>query len=456
MLEFMPEPDAPKLAEQIVAFANALGGIIVVGMDERKRIHADAIIDLEPILGRALDQCAPPFEASDVPEWHLEELPNGHVVTIAVKPTPYPLSVASKGMYVRSGTLNIRMSPEQAARGERGRYTLAYESRSFEENGVPGATLADFDEDIIEEYRRNRIKRGPRGEAFTRTELLRDAGAVDASGQPTVAGILLFGRYPERFFPQVGVVVVRFPGTSIVAPSVKSTERYSSRAEFVGPAARLVERTWEALFKEIHVRVGVKPARSDSPARQETYEYPSEAVREAVVNAICHRDYAISGRRIEIHLFQDRLEIISPGGLPGHVTLDNIFDTHYSRNPRLVRGLYCWAYIEEMGQGMDIIRASLRRDHHPDPELKAAEQTFTVILRNAVDEAERDYGEQFNPRQVLALKFLEANERITNRQYQELCPNVSPETLRLDLRDLVEKRILLRIGDKRGTYYVRK
>ena len=98
----------------------------------------------------------------------------------------------------------------------------------------------------------------------------------------------------------------------------------------------------------------------------------------------------------------------------------------------------------------------MRREHHPSPEFRDTGRSFTVRFFSAIDEIELLYGDQLNLRQIEALHFLAKKGRITNRQYRELCPDVSPETLRLDLRDMVEKGILFKIGDKRGTYYVRK
>lgn len=445
MLEFLPELDAGRLAELLVSFANALGGTIVVGMDEQGRIYPGVAENLEPVLQRALQLCDPPFTTSNQPDYYAEETPEGQIAAIFVHPTPYQVMVEGRGVFVRSGKLNVRLSPEQALRGRR-----ATPSLSYEDEVVIGATLNDLDESIIEEYQRNRIKRGPIGESLTLTELLRDAGAIDAAGLPTVAGMLLFGKRPQQFLPQAGVLVVRFQGTS-VREAARSGLRYSRRVEVTGPAARVIERAWEVLFEEIHHQ-----PRVEGLQRQETYDYPPEAVREALVNAICHRDYSIQGQRVEIRLFDDRMEIMSPGGLPGHITLENILDEHYSRNPRLVRGLYYWGYIEELGQGMDIIYDSMSRAHHPPPQLKDTGRNFTVTLFNAVDTDAIEFGEDLNPRQMRALQFLAQHERITNSQYQQLCPEVTPETLRLDLKDLVEKGILLRIGDKRGTYYIRK
>jgi len=445
MLEYLADPDARTLAELVVAFANGAGGTIIVGMDEHGHLNPGVSDDLEPVLARALALCEPRFAESEIPHWYYEEIPEGQIATIVVRPTPYQMSLEGREVYVRSGRTNMRLASDIA---ERARTSGA--QASFEDQSVAGAALEDFDEEIIEEYRQNRIRRGPRGETLSRAELLRDAGAIDVQGHPTGVGILLFGRNPQLYFPQVGVVLVRFRGTSLREAAV-GPERYSRRIELTGPAPRLVERTWQALFDEIH-----QSSVANGLARQERYEYPVEAVREAVVNAICHRDYSLSGQRIEIRLFDDHMEITSPGRLPGHITLDNLLDEHYSRNPRLVRGLYYWGYIEELGQGIDIIMDAMRREHHPAPEFREGARSFTVALGNEIDQVELEYGEDLSPRQVLALRFLKENERISNREYRQLCPDVTAETLRLDLRDLMTRGIILQVGSKRGTYYVLK
>ena len=444
-LEFMPEPSPQALAEQITAFANRSGGSIVLGMDQEGRVYVDAPEDLEPVFVRALSLCSPPFAPTDLPAWDTVDTGDGRVVVLTVKTTRHQARLVDGLAYVRSGTLNVRLHPEEIVASQ-GRDT----DERFESRAVAGATLDDLDEDIIEEYRRNRLKRGPRGETLTREDLLRDAGAIDPTGCPTAGGLLLFGKHPEYYMPQAGVLLVRFPGTSMREAAL-GAERYTRRVEIMGPAPRLIESSWAALFEE----VGHVPF-MDGLQRQERYEYPVAAVREAVVNAVCHRDYSITGQRIEIRLFDDRMEIISPGGLPGHITLDNILEEHYSRNPRLVRGLYYWGYIEELGQGVDIIYEAMRREHHPEPVFRDSVRSFAVTLRNAIDDLEAEYEGLLNPRQVLVMRYLSDHERITNRHFQRLCTDVSSETLRLDLRDMVEKGMLLKVGNKRGTFYVLK
>jgi len=88
-------------------------------------------------------------------------------------------------------------------------------------------------------------------------------------------------------------------------------------------------------------------------------------VREALINAVAHRDYRLSGRRIEVRMFDDRLEVYSPGGLAGYITIDNIVEEHFSRNPRLVHGLFQWGYIEELGLGVDKMIDDMLAAGHP-------------------------------------------------------------------------------------------
>ncbi len=443
-ITFMEDPSASELAVQLTAFANTAGGTIILGMGTEGRVGYDSADFLEPLFLRALDLCRPPFRVDNLPEWNVQDVPDGQIVVVRV---PYgglqKRSVENK-IYVRTGMLNIPLSPEKLVPATN------VSDDSFEEASVAGATLDDLDEEIIAEYERNRVARGPRGEVFTRSELLRDAGAIDQNGNPTRAGILLFAKHPQFFMPQVGVVIIRFRGTSI-REAASSSERYSRRVEIIGPAARVVENTWSVLLDEMQHQPVM-----DGLERRENYAYPIEAVREAVVNAICHRDYAVSGQRIEIRLFDDRMEIMSPGGLPGHITLDNILDEHYSRNPRLVRGLYYWGYIEELGQGIDIIYDAMRRDHHPDPELHDTRRSFSIILRNEVQQVQADYEGILNDRQLLAMRYISEHGRLSQRQYRQLCPQTSESERVNDLETMVEQGLLLRIGSERGVLYVVK
>ncbi len=156
-------------------------------------------------------------------------------------------------------------------------------------------------------------------------------------------------------------------------------------------------------------------------------------------------------------MYADRLEIISPGGLPGYITLDNLVEEHFSRNPRLVNGLYQWGYIEELGLGIDQMIEDMVQAGHEPPQFNATPHSFTVTLSNKRDRAPvPKWTHNMNERQTRALTYIRENGSITNREYQQLCPSVSAETLRRDLVDLVERGLLLKIGSKKGTNYILK
>ncbi len=439
---FLPDPDADSLAELLVAFANADGGIILVGMDHQGQVLGTVLPeDVEALLARALGQCRPPVAT----QWQQTEFRHGTVVDITVARSPELHSLADGRVLVRQGAENRPLG------GEAIRQLAATKSSAdFETEPVAGASRADLDDGIIDEYMAKRSERGRRPISDTIDEYLKKLGALTSDGTPTTSGILLFGKRPQEFLPQSGVVFVRFVGNQ---PRGKDGQAgYGRRAELEGPLARLVEAAWNIAWEEMRVGavvVGLK--------REEQPEYPSFAVREALVNAIGHRDYRLSGRRVEIRMFEDRLEVISPGGLPGYITVDNIVEEHFSRNPRLVAGLFQWGYIEELGLGIDRMIEEMLQQGHPAPEFKATPYSFTVTLRNRRERRPAAAWQQnMNERQMHAMAHVREFGRITNRDYRELCPDVSPETLRLDLADLVDKELLLKIGDKRGTYYIAK
>ena len=284
----------------------------------------------------------------------------------------------------------------------------------------------------------------------TADELLIEIGALTPAGIPTTLGVLLFAENPQALLPQSGLVFVKFVGTD--PRSEDGNVGYGRREEVGGPLARVVESAWQIINEEMAVGAVVK-----SLERKEITEYPSFAVREALVNAICHRDYRLRGRRIEVRMYSDRMEIISPGGLPGFITVDNIVEEHFSRNPRVVNGLFQWGYIEELGLGIDRMIEAMVQDGHPPPKFKAQPYAFTVTLFNNRDRrAAPAWERSMNERQVRSLTYTREHGSITNREYRQVCPDVSPETLRLDLADLVSRGVLLKIGAKKGTYYILK
>ena len=440
-LIFLPEADPDLLAENLVALANSEGGLIILGLeDDGEMVNSVWEEEAGEALRLAAAVCTPPVPSQSGSRDTLD----GRLFTIEVGRSSSLHSLADGRVLVRSGKENRTLNGLDISRLAASKAAPDYETET-----VAGASQDDFDQVILDEYLAKRESRGI-SKVDALSSLLFEIGAIDSQGQPTVAGILLFGKNPQAFLPQSGIVFVKFPSKEPRAE--EGGAGYGRRAEITGPTARLVERAWNIIWEEMRVGAVVNSLR-----REELTEYPPFAVREALVNAVAHRDYQIRGSRIEVRMYSDRLEIISPGDLPGYITVDNIVEEHFSRNPLLVHGLFQWGYIEELGLGIDRMIEEMVQAGHKPPKFKATSYSFTVALSNIRQRAAvPKWSRNMNERQVRALNYVRDNGSITNREYRMISPGVTPETLRLDLVDLVDRGLLLKIGAKKGTYYIQK
>lgn len=466
-LALIQAADADLIAENMVAFANTEGGTIIVGLqaDGAPSNRPAESLAIEKALRRADELYNPPVViekweeiALQSAEQPVENMPEGsenggsagplisdRVSAYAIQvPRSTELHALADGrVLIRSGSVNRPLGGEEIQR-----LASAKNTGDFETEAVAGATIDDFSRAMIDEYLEKRTERTKRPYSGEVNRMLAEIGAITADGKPTVCGLLLFSEYPQRWLPQSGVVFAKFVGTTPRGES--GLAGYTRREELVGPVPRLIEATWNLVWSEMAISAVVKGLE-----REETFEYPQFAVREALVNAIGHRDYRLRGRRIEVRMFSDRLEVISPGGLPGFITVENIKDEHFSRNPRLVGGLFHWGYIEELGLGIDRMMEVMQQAGHSPPKFDARPYSFAVALHNERTKPELpEWSRDTNHRQARALQYIRETGSITNREYRGLIQTVSAETLRLDLVDLIEKGILTKIGAKKGTYYV--
>jgi ATP-dependent DNA helicase RecG len=394
------------------------------------------------VLFRSDAICNPPVVVGNLEQ---VETDNGTVYTLNV-PRSIELHALTDGrVLIRSGAKNRPLGGQEILK-----LASAKSTGDFESEPVPNTSKVNFSDKVLTEYLKKRTERTKRPINEDQDELLREIGALDEDHTATMGGLLLFNDYPQQWLPQSSVVFVKFVGKS--PRGENGLAGYTRREEITGPLPRLIERAWNLIWSEMAVSAVVKGLE-----REETTEYPQFAVREAIVNAVCHRDYRLKGRRIEIRMYSDRLEVISPGGLPGFITVENIKDEHFSRNPRLVNGLFQWGYIEELGLGIDRMIEVMEKAGHKPPSFDARPYSFAVTLFNQREQqALPQWARSTNHRQTKALEYIRNNGSITNREYRSLCQGVSAETLRLDLVDMVDKGILVKLGSKKGTYYILK
>jgi ATP-dependent DNA helicase RecG len=442
-LAFLEKPTPTQVAEMLVSLANTDGGMLVVGLkgdgSYTGGLERDALTKL---LKEAEATCSPSVTTGS---WEAVEMDEGIVYALRV-PRSIELHALTDGrVLLRDEAHNRPLGGQEILKLASAKATGDYESQP-----VPGATKDDFSKKMLDEYLAKRAERTKRPYNGKLDDLLREIGAIDNAGRATVGGILLFSEYPQHWLPQAGVIFVKFVGK--MPRGENNLAGYTRREELTGPLPRLIEASWNLVWSEMAVSAVVKGLE-----REESYEYPQFAVREAIVNAISHRDYRIKGRRLEIRMYSDRLEVVSPGGLPGFITVENIVDEHFSRNPRIVNGLFQWGYIEELGLGIDRMLEEMEEAGHQPPDFDARPYSFAVTLRNARElPSAPDWARNTNHRQARALQYIRDNGSITNREYRALCQGVSAETLRLDLVDMVERGILLKVGSKKGTYYILK
>jgi len=442
-LAFLPDADPAQIAETLTAFANNEGGTLVLGMSADGRLGNVFVEDeAADALEAALRLCRPPVRT----DWQQEQLDGAVIVLLRVERGNMLYTLHDGRVLVRRGHENLPIESDDIERLIANR-----PNDNFELQVVPGSNRDDLDDDVINDYLEKRQIRNPRSSVLPKDKLLQQIGALTPDNLPTVSGLMLFGNEPQLFLPQSRAIFVKFSDVQPRGPG--GGLGYGRREEFIGPLPQIIDRAWRVIWEEMDKRSVVRGLQ-----RHEETEYPQSSVREALVNAVAHRDYRLTGRSIEIRMYTDRLEITSPGGLPAHITLDNIVDEHYSRNPRLVNGLYQWGYIEELGLGIDRMIEDMVMAGHLPPTFEDKSHRFTVTLYNTHDPARvvQEWEQNINDRQIKAMEYIQRQNSISNREYRELCPHVGAETLRLDLVDLVSKGLLLKIGDKRGTRYILK
>ena len=236
------------------------------------------------------------------------------------------------------------------------------------------ASLGDLDEDRMRRFvRAARRARGfPLGEASTPLELLTHLNLLDQGG-PVNAAVLLFGRQPQRFLLSSETKCAHFHGTGVAKP-IPSYQVYR------GTIFELVDQAVDFILSKINLAVGTRAAATQAPV---SYEIPPEVVREAVVNAVAHRDYTSAGS-VQVMLFADRLEVWNPGTLPPSLTLARLRQPHGSvpGNPLLAEALYLTKYIERMGTGTGDMIDRCRQAGLAEPEFSLTDGFVVTVRRN--------------------------------------------------------------------------
>ncbi|MHB1559590.1 MAG: ATP-binding protein [Isosphaeraceae bacterium] len=455
-----------RLYEGLSAFANRTGGgIILFGLDERQRFAVVGVGDPHRLQEEVTHLCNGEMEPALRPTFTVDEVEGNTVIAIEVaevptaqKPCFYKTAGLPKGAYIRVGNTNRQMT-EYEVFG----YLSSRGQPTYDEETIVGATIDDLDvrslDSYLDELRRTRPKAaflsGPRDEALVRLQVVR---RVDDRLRPTLTGLLMFGKYPQEFLPQLMITFLQYYGTTEDEKTPQGA-RFMDNRRFEGSIPEMVAEAQTYVMGAMR-----KASLIEGLFRHDIPEYPLEAVREAIVNAVAHRDYSpyARGSYVQIRMFADRLEIQSPGGLFGNVTLENLDEEQSTRNARLMRMMEDAQIVENRGSGIRAMLDALRGANLEPPRFDDRRSSFLVTFRNhtlmnpeVIAWLNRFARLSLNDRQRVALAYLRQNDQITNGGYQRL-NRVNTIVAGQELRGLVQTGLLEPHGFGRWTFYTLK
>lgn len=387
----------PKsLLSSISAFSNTGGGLVILGLDEARAFApavgfdavamADALKDIAR--PRRLDEVPGPL--NPIPLMDIELIPyEGATIVVAeVHELPNdekPCFVVTQG--------KERGSYQRLADGDHQMSTYAvflYSSNRRQPDDdsqlVTGSGIGDLDDQLLDRFVRRIRAEKPRVAAGLTgdTELLMRLKVLAPDGKHlTRAGLLCLGSYPQEFFPQLMVTLASYPGRT--KDTVVGDLRMLDRATIEGPIPIIADEAIRALLRNLRSRRVVNGAGAEDQA-----EIPVEALREAVVNALAHRDYSqfVQGEQVRIDIYPDRVEITSPGGIWGGRSAKDLFDeTSRSRNSVLTKLLVDVPFTdrnetvsENLGSGIPRMVGTMRSLGLPIPKFKVTDTSFTTVL----------------------------------------------------------------------------
>lgn len=416
----------------LCAFANTRGGTLWVGVSDDGKVTG-------VVLGKeTLRDWANQIRQTLGVNATLDalEVDGKTVVRIAVaESNAKPVRFKGRS-WKRAGSTDQHASDEDETR-----WVLERVGQTWDAMPEPRARWDDLSPEQMARFRRlcNQQGRRPIPDHEDDATVLRKLGLITPDGQITRAAVLLFAREPQRFYLNAFVKIGRF----------RSPTHIVDDREIQGTLFEQVEEVMQYFRDRMTTRYEIR----GEPARQVIWEYPLDALREAVLNAVCHRDY-LDSAHIQIRWYDDRIVFYNPGALLPPITVERLFQEHISkpRNRLIAEAFYYIGWIERWGTGIQRMRAACHENGQPDPVIKEEGGLWVIFQKDWLSE---DYLQRLglNPRQIQAILWLKTHEHLTNTQYQRLF-RVSKRTASLDLSRLQEQGLVEQVGTRgKGTYY---
>lgn len=436
--EQLPKPG--KLQEPLVAFANARGGTVIVGVSAT-RPHGVIGARWDQADEERIQEAARATQPPLIVRSAFAQVDGQIVAFIQVEP------VSEGWVHTSDGRLLVRAGPTNRALvgTELLRFVQERGSDPVEEQVVRGVDVGELSSDLVRRYLHNRLGR----KRIKTQDALRDLRLIGLDGHLRLACLLLFGKHPQVANRRFGIVVSRFEGAVDARPKLRE------RTELDGPLPELVSKADRLIYEEMRRDAVVRGL-----VREEVPEFPAVAVREALVNAVGHRDYSARGAAVEVRLYDDALEVESPGTLPAWVTVENLAVAQYSRNELVMDGLQRLGLVEEAGQGIDRMISEMEDALLDPPAFEEGDASFVVRLRGTSVFAAEDrlWVSRFaqlglSATAKIAVVYARRNGSISNEDLRTL-RGLDRDASRAALQDLVTRGLLEGVGRGRGARYV--
>lgn len=421
-----------EILKTLSSFANTEGGKVLVGYSDKGEVLGINIDNknLQAITDKIVSKLG------IHPNIKIKKVKTKSILEIGVKKSNIPIAYEGR-YYERVGNTNRLMSSERL--------------KDFFLKGTNWDSLINKDADFKEidtETVKRFIKMARATERLTAFDENTDIKTIfehlklSIKGKLTNAGIILFGKDPQKYFMNAVSRIIR----------LKNEITIIGDRLIRGNLFKQVIEAEEAIKNFLGVRYEIKGL-----VREEIWDYPLSAIREALINALIHRDYFKWNVQTQIKIFDDYLWFFNIGGLPEGITLKQLKQPHSSvpRNPLIVHIFYLSGLIEEVGSGIGRILQDMKKANLPEPEFKEEMAGFSVYFRKDIytEEYLRKIG--LNERQIKAVMYVKEKGKITNKGYREM-NKVSNKTSYLELLALVKMGIFIETGKGKSTNYVLK
>jgi ATP-dependent DNA helicase RecG len=425
-----------EISETLCAFANTDGGYFIFGVNKKGEVKG-LTCNLDQFQ-QDISNANQAVHSTPIISTNTFDIEGKKILVVQVSRANDKNAHTFKGViYVRIGSTTKRLEGQSLFDFLKNKQILCFDEQDSE------AKISDLDEEKIKQYLKKREQNN-----YLKSNSIKDfissnmLGKINGEIKIKNVAVLFFSKDSHKWFSQNEIRVVKFEGVQPI--------NVLAQKDFTSDPIDNIEKTLQFIKQHISKRFMIP---QDSPQRVEIDEYPHTALREAVVNAVVHRDY-FSYDSIQINIFDDRIEISNPGGLPAGLTKEYFGKRSVRRNPITYRLLRDCKFVEGLGTGVPKMINEMRKSGLRDPEFHFEGGFFVVILRNARSMIKPIEGmKDLNNRQMLAIEYLRQNKTIKSKTYANM-NNVSLPVAIKDLNELVKFKYVKKVGSFRGAYYV--